>query len=86
MPLEQLANIAEILGMLVVAVTLIFLTLQMRQNTKALRSSAAQNAHEMAETIYSRIIEDADLTDIVLRGFSDPAINSLRHLMAESGP
>ena len=73
MALEQLANIAEIVGMLVVAVTFIFLTLQMRQNTKALRSAAAQSAHEMAEAIYHPLIADAGLTDIVLRGMSDPA-------------
>ncbi len=73
MPLEQIANIAEIVGMIVVAVTFIFLTLQMRQNTKALRSAAAQNAHDMAENIYMPIIEDADLTDIVLRGLRDSA-------------
>ena len=73
MSLEQLANIAEVLGMLVVAITLIFLTLQMRQNTKALRSAAAQNAHEMAEAIYSPVIADAELADLVLRGLRDPA-------------
>ena len=41
MPLEQLANIAEIFGMLVISITLIFLIAQMRQNTKALHSSTA---------------------------------------------
>ena len=72
MPLEQLANIAEVFGMLVVAVTLIFLTVQMRQNTKALRSTAAQRAHEMAEAIYHPVIADASLADLVVRGMRDP--------------
>jgi hypothetical protein len=44
--IEQLANIAEVLGMLLVAITLIFLTVQVRENTKALKSSAASSAHE----------------------------------------
>jgi hypothetical protein len=39
MGLQQLANIVEIFGMIVVAVTLIFLTIQMRENTRATRSA-----------------------------------------------
>ena len=49
MPLEQIANIAEIVGMIVVAVTFIFLTLQMRQNTKALRSAAANTRSQYSD-------------------------------------
>jgi len=74
MSLEQLANIAEVFGMLVVAVTLIFLTLQMRQNTRALRSTTTQNANEMAVAIYNPIVADADLADLLLRGLRDPGV------------
>lgn len=42
MALEQFANIADIVSALLVILTLIFLTLQVRQNTKALRSTAIQ--------------------------------------------
>ena len=35
MNIEQIANIAEIFGLIVVAITLVFLTVQLRQNTKA---------------------------------------------------
>jgi hypothetical protein len=44
MPLEQLANIAEVFGMLIVAITLIFLTVQMRQNTRATKSATANES------------------------------------------
>ena len=50
MPIEQLAKIAEVFGMLLVAITLIFLTVQMRQHTKVLKSSAANSAHEQVGT------------------------------------
>ena len=73
MTLEQLANIAEVFGMLVVAITLIYLTIQMRQNTKALRATAAQSVHEMAEAIFHPIMMDAALADVVIRGMRDPA-------------
>ncbi len=73
MDLQQLANIAEIVGMLVIAITVIFLTLQMRQNTKALHSNAAQNAHEMISDVYELMIVDPALTNVFIRGMRDPA-------------
>ena len=72
MPLEQIANIAEIFGMIVVAITLVFLTMQMRQNTRAIRSSAAQNVNEMAVAIYASIVADAEVADLLVRGLRDP--------------
>ena len=50
MIIEQLANIAEVYGLLVVAVTLVFLIVQMRQNTNALHSSAAHAMHDQVGT------------------------------------
>lgn len=72
MTLEQLYYIGELAGVIVVAITLIFLTVQVRQNTRALRSSAAQNAHEMAEAIYHPVIADSALAELVVRGIRDP--------------
>jgi len=42
MTLAQFANVAEVIGLIIVIVTVIFLALQIRQNTKALRSTAIQ--------------------------------------------
>jgi len=72
MPLEQLANIAEVFGLLAVAVTLIFLTVQMRQNTKALHSTATHAAHEQTSNLYKSLSMDASLADLWIRGMHDP--------------
>ena len=48
MELQQLANIAEVFGMIVVAITLIFLTVQMRENTRATGSANASTATVLA--------------------------------------
>jgi hypothetical protein len=73
MSIEQLANIAEVIGLLLVVITLIFLTVQMRQHTKALRSSATNAAHEQVGTqIYRPLSMDATLADIFVRGLDDP--------------
>ncbi len=74
MPLDQLANIAEIFGMLVITITLIFLTIQMRQNSKALHSSTAYTAHDqIGNQIYRPLASDHSLADIFLRGLDDPS-------------
>ncbi len=74
MPLEQLANIAEVFGMLVVAITLIFLTVQMRQNTKILHSSATHSVHDQVGTqIYRPLAMDHSLADLFVRGLDDPS-------------
>ena len=74
MPIEQLANVAEVFGLLLVAITLIFLTAQMRQHTKALKSSVANSAHEQVGTqIYGPLATDESLADIFVRGLDDPS-------------
>ena len=72
MPLEQLANIAEIIGIFVVAITVIFLAIQMRQNTKMLRSTATQGAHDQMTSIYRPLMTDPSLTDLFMRGLNEP--------------
>jgi hypothetical protein len=73
MALEELANMAEVLGMLVVAVTFIFLTIQMRQSARSQRSTTTHNASNMALAIYDPIAKDADFAELLLRGLRDPA-------------
>jgi len=74
MTIEQLANIAEVFGMILVAITLIFLTVQVRQNTKAMKSSAASSAHEQVSTqLYRPLATDESLADIFVRGLDDPS-------------
>ena len=60
--------------MLLVAITLIFLALQMRQHTKGLQSSAANSAHEQVGTqIYRPLAMDESLAGIFVRGLDDPS-------------
>ena len=66
MALDQYANIAEIVGVVIVIVTLVFLTLQIRQNTRAIRSTTIQ-AVMQSEMAFNRIlIENSDTWNKVL--------------------
>ncbi len=73
MPLEQLANIAEIFGMIVITITLIFLTIQMRQNTVALKSAATREAHMQYARLYEMLATNNAIRDTFVKGISDPA-------------
>lgn len=73
MQLEQIANIAEVIGLLMVAITLIFLTVQMRQNTKALHSTTAHAVHEQTSNLYRELSLHESLADVWQRGMKDPS-------------
>jgi hypothetical protein len=59
MALEHYANIAEIVGVILVVVTLVFLTLQIRQNTRALRSTTIQSVMQSELAMMSILVENA---------------------------
>jgi hypothetical protein len=46
MSLNDLANLGQVIGALAVVISLIYVALQIRQNTAAIRSAAAQTVHE----------------------------------------
>lgn len=66
--LEQVANIAEIVGVVLVVVTLVFLTLQIRQNTKALRSTTIQAVLEFEMEFGSILLRNAATWEKILTG------------------
>ncbi len=57
MTLDYYANVAEIIGVIVVIATLIFLALQIRQNTKALRSTTIQEVMQTEIALMSLLVE-----------------------------
>lgn len=71
MTLDQWASIAEITGVVVVVVTLIYLSVQLRQNTQALHSSGAQATHDALGAYYLALARDGDLLDLFRSGTED---------------
>ena len=72
MSIEQLANIAEVFGMLVVAITLIFLTLQMRQNTRAVRLNTIHGISETFRSQYALVGGSEQVAAVYLTGLTSP--------------
>src|SRR5882724_10463210 len=71
MNLNDLANLGQIIGAVAVVVSLICVALQIRQNTNAVRSAAAQVVHEHFASWYHLLANDAELAQIAVNGLRD---------------
>src|SRR5438477_10652906 len=71
MTLNDLANIGQIVGALAVVVSLIYVALQIRQNTNAVRSATAQAVHEHFASWYYLLANDAELSQVAVNGLRD---------------
>jgi hypothetical protein len=72
---QLLGNYGEFVGAIAVVVTLMFLTIQVRQNNKALTASTEERKAEALNNFSQSISQwnmnvfgDADLSDLVIRG------------------
>lgn len=72
MTLGQYANIFEIVGGAIVVVTLIFLVVQMRQNTLALKSATVLGSHNTTLTIYGMMVQDS-MIQVLCKGMPRPS-------------
>ena len=68
MSIMELGALGEFVGAFAVLVTLIYLTIQVRQNTKSLRSATYQSVSASVAEVVIRSIENEDLARIGLAG------------------
>jgi hypothetical protein len=71
MNLNDFANLAQVIGAMAVVVSLIYVALQIRQNTAAIRSATAQSVHEHFASWYHLLASDAALAQVVIDGLKD---------------
>ncbi|MCI5107385.1 MAG: hypothetical protein MRY76_11775 [Pseudomonadales bacterium] len=69
---EAIGSISEVAGAVGVIVTLIYLAIQLRQNTKATQLTAVQNSMENSARFSELIATDSDLARIFSLGLSNP--------------
>jgi len=72
MTLEQYANLFEIVGGAIVVITLVFLVIQLRQNTRALKSATVLGSHKTTLTIYEMLLEDS-MIKVLVKGMPRPS-------------
>src|SRR4030081_747519 len=71
MNLNDLANIGQVIGAIAVVVSLFYVANQIRQNTNAVRSAAAQVVHEHFASWYNLLAPDESLSQVVIDGLKD---------------
>ena len=69
---DAVGAIGEIVGALAVFLTLIYLALQIRQNTKAVQASAADASISKVTNVRQSMYENAEVSRIYVQGLADP--------------
>lgn len=72
MTLSDVAALGEAIGGIAVLVTLVYLALQTRQNTEALRRALGRDVAEDANAWRYRIVENPEIAEIFRQGLRDP--------------
>lgn len=73
MTIQDLGSIGELVAAIATVATLVYLAVQIRSNTIAVRSAAAQTVHEAFATWYQMLATDAALAQLVADGLRDYA-------------
>lgn len=68
MTLDDLASLSEVIGALAVVVTLVYLSLQIRQNTRAVRTDSYTKATQQLWETANAIAQDRELSHVVHKG------------------
>lgn len=71
MTLQDLGSIGEIVAATATVASLVYVALQIRSNTSAVRSAAAQSVHEAFASWYHLLASDASLSQLVTDGLRD---------------
>lgn len=70
MTLERMSYIAEIIGVIAVVFTLIFLTIQVRQNTRQIKSQGLQSAAAQYISRFDHATSTSENAEIFRRGLN----------------
>jgi hypothetical protein len=68
MSLEQLADLADVVGVLLIIASLVYVARQLRQNTEMMRAAASSGRVERDYQIVSPIIDDPEIAAIWEKG------------------
>jgi hypothetical protein len=72
MTIQDLGSLGELIAAIATIATLAYLSVQVRQNTRALRSATFESiSDQMAQNVLP-LLTSGDLAEIAVRGFNDP--------------
>jgi hypothetical protein len=71
--LQDLANLGEFIGSVAVVLSLVYLAIQVRQNTASIRTENFARALERVSAMQSLLFENRDLAQLQAQGVLDPS-------------
>jgi len=74
MTIEQLGSVGEIIAALATTVTLLYLAVQIRQNSKALRANSITTYMQAQGGISTSLAENKELCDLYFKGLQTPEL------------
>ena len=79
--LEYAAHFSEIISAIAVVITVIYLTMQIKDNTKALKNQGHFNALTLTQSPVTMTVNNKDLAAIVYKGYTTPdSLNPVERL------
>jgi hypothetical protein len=84
MSIQDLANLGEALGGLGVVISLLYLAIQIRQNTRAVRSSSYHQAAEQMWNFCLSVAQDASLAEILAKRVAGESLTPPEQLRGDS--
>jgi hypothetical protein len=76
---DAIGAVSGLLSAVALIATLVYVAVQIRQNTSALRSTATQGTHEQVVTLYDLLASDGELSETFVCGLNAPdALNRIQ--------
>ena len=81
MTIQDLGSIGELIAAIATVATLVYLALQIRQNTRALHHAAERAIREDANSWRANLIQHPEVAELYRKGLVDPgALDSIERL------
>lgn len=71
--LSDLANLAEIIGAVVIVISLVYVGQELKENTAAIQASSLQSITNASSTSMLAVVDNGEFAEIRLRGDRDPS-------------
>ena len=71
MSLQDWSNLAQVIGAIAVVISPFYVGFQIKRNTSAVRSATAQAVHDNYADWYMKLMGDAELNRIAIKGLKD---------------
>lgn len=81
---EAISAVAEIVGVIAVVVSLGYVAIQIRQNTKVARAATRQAISESTENLTSDLISNAEIAEIFVKHMNGEELNPVENLRLQA--